>query len=134
MVTNSIANRTIRQAIVRAFEDRGYLRVDSGATLGVAFYATARAKLDVTVWDYGYPFRPGWPNVSPIERVNPYDEGTVIVDVIRPDSRELFWRGAGKANLSADAARNVTELANTATAIVARFPRAPASVIAGRAR
>src|SRR5579884_2507942 len=37
MVTNSIANRTIRQAIVRAFEDRGYLRVDSGATLGVAF-------------------------------------------------------------------------------------------------
>lgn len=49
----------------------------------MAFYASAREKLDVTTWDYGYPFYPGWSRYQrPTQTVTQYTEGSVIVDVI----------------------------------------------------
>ena len=98
MISNSIANRAIREQIVKAFEGRGYTRVERNADFAVAFYATAREKLDVNAWDYGYPFYPGSPRYPrPVERVTTYTEGSVIIDVIKPVTRDLLWRGEGKA-------------------------------------
>jgi hypothetical protein len=65
--------------------------------------------------------------------VTEYTEGSVIVDVIDPVTRELLWRGAGQARLSNDMSENVELLAKAAAAIVARFPQAPPALIAGTA-
>ena len=131
MITNSIANRAIRERIVKAFQDRGYTFDERNADFAVAFYATAREKLDVTTWDYGYPFVPGWPRYPRQQQtLSQYTEGSVIIDVIRPGTRELLWRGEGKAELSDDASDNVKFLAKTAEVIVGKFPHAVTRVVA----
>jgi hypothetical protein len=130
MISNSIANRALQDQIVKAFQGRGYVRDDRHADIAVAFYATAHEKLDVSTWDYGYPFNPRWPGYPPPTTVTPYTEGTVVIDVVRSESRELLWRGEGKAELSDDAAENVRRLARVADGIVARFPRPAARVVA----
>ena len=133
MITNSIANRTLRERIAKAFMDRGYSLDDRNADFGVAFYATAREKLDVTTWDYGYPFYPRWGRYGPpAQTVTQYTEGSVIIDVVRPGSGELLWRGVGKAELVDGPDRNLEQLAKTAEAIVGKFPRGTARVVAGR--
>lgn len=133
MISNSIANRVIREQIVKAFEERGYTLDERNADVGVAFYATAREKLDVTVWDYGYPYYPGWPRYpGPVQTVTQYTEGSVVIDVVKADTHALLWRGEGKAALSNAVAENVQQLAKAAASIVAKFPEATRRVVAAR--
>jgi hypothetical protein len=133
MISNSIANRAIREQIVKSFEKRGYVLDERNADFAVAFYATAREKLDVAMWDYGYPFAPGWPRYStPIQSVVQYTEGSVVIDVVRWPTRELLWRGEGKAELSDNPGENVKQLAKAAEAIVGKFPQATPRVVAAR--
>jgi hypothetical protein len=133
MIDNSIANRAIREQIVKALQGRGYVRDEVNPDCAIAFYATARERLDVTVWDYGYPFMPGWPRYPrPTQTVTQYTEGSVIIDVVKAGTRELLWRGEGKAELSEDPAENVKQLVEAAVAIVAKFPQAMSRVVAAR--
>ena len=133
MISNSIANRTLRERIAKAFEDRGYTIDERNADFGVAFYATAREKLDVTTWDYGYPFYPRWRYYEPpAQTITQYTEGSVIIDVVKPGTGELLWRGVGKAELIDSPAKNLEQLAKAAEAIVSRFPHGTARVVAAR--
>ena len=131
MISNSIANRAIRERIRKSFEDAGYTLDERSPDFAVAFYASAREKLDVNRWDYGYPFTPGWPRYprqGPV--VTQYTEGSVIIDVVKPVGRELLWRGQGTATLSDDPSENVQQLTKAAEAIVSKFPRATSRVVA----
>jgi hypothetical protein len=131
MISNSIANRAIRDQIVKSFQGAGYTFDEQNADFAVAFYASAREKLDVTMWDYGYPFTPGWPRYPrPVQTVTQYTEGSVVVDVVKPGTNELLWRGEGTAVLSGDPGDNVKQLAKAAEAIVAEFPHATTRVVA----
>jgi hypothetical protein len=133
MINNSIANRAIRDQIVRSFQERGYTFDERNADFAVAFYATAREKLDVGMWDYGYPFTPRWPLYPrQMQTMTQYTEGSVVVDVVTPGARDLLWRGEGKAELSDDPGNNLKQLAKAAEAIVARFPEATRRVVAVR--
>lgn len=122
MINNSIANRALRAQIVKSFTELGYEESARGADFAVAFYASAREKLDVTEWDYGYPFFPRWGRPTQ-QWVTTYTEGTVIVDVLRASDRVLFWRGEGHTALTNDPKENLERLENAARAIVAKFPR-----------
>lgn len=133
MISNSIANQVIRDQIVKSFQRRGYTFDEQNVDFVVAFYATAREKLDVTMWDYGYPFAVEWPaNPRPMPVAAPYLEGSVIIDVLRAGTRQLLWRGQGKAELTDDPSANVKQLAKAAEAIVAKFPQEVRRVVAVR--
>lgn len=133
MINNSIANRALRERITSAFMNRGYVLDERNADFGVAFYATAREKLDVGVWDYGYPFPQGWPYHPPLgQNVTQYTEGTIVIDVVELGTRQLLWRGSARAELSDDPGENVTQLARVAEAVVARFPEVSRRVVAQR--
>ena len=89
----------------------------------MAFYATARDKLDVTAWDYGYLFYPRWRaphGTSPA--VTTYTEGSVIIHVLPSNDRTLLWHGEGRAQLTDDPSENVVRLGQAAQAIIAQFP------------
>lgn len=125
MVSSSITNRTLRDALQRALLARGYAVDERAPDFEVAVYASAHEALDVTVWDYGYPHYPVWRGgTRPGERVDTYTAGTVVVDMIDPPTRELWWRGSGTARLSEDPARDVAELRKVVEEIVRRFPAA----------
>ena len=136
MVNNSIANRALRERIAQAFHARGYALDERAPDFAVAVYASARERLDVTAWDYGYPYWPRWGRGARVplrERVTEYVEGTVVVDVVRAGTRELLWRGSGSTTLSEDPTRDVAELRRVAAAVVKKFPKAtPRAVAAGR--
>jgi hypothetical protein len=91
-----------------------------------------RAELDVTYWNYGYPFWRPWRwwayGPAPVEQVNEYTQGTIIVDVIDPNTKQLLWRGQGVSDVSDDPRTYARELAKTVTAIVDKFPHAHAQV------
>jgi uncharacterized protein DUF4136 len=129
MLVNSISNRALRADLVKGFENRGYALADK-PDFAVAYYASTKQKLDVTNWDYGYPFYPRWwggwrTGWGPYDStVTQYTEGTVIVDVINPETKELLWRGSGVATVSDDEARYEQDLWKTVTAILDRFPQA----------
>jgi len=128
MLVNSISSRALRDDVFKGFESRGYAVSDTPDFV-VAYYASARTKLDVQYWDYGYPFYPRWwgpygPGWGPYETVTPYTEGTVIIDVLDPKTKELLWRGQGVAQVSNDEGRYVQDLWKTVSAILGKFPQA----------
>jgi len=133
MLSNSIANQSLRERISRAFQDRGYTLDERNPDFAVAFYATAREKLDVTTWDYGYPFDPRWGRYGPpMQTVTQYTEGSVIIDVVKPRTGELLWRGVGKAELEGSADENLQRLVKAAETIVGKFPKGTSRVVALR--
>jgi hypothetical protein len=133
MVSNSIAHKAIRNRIAQSLVERGYVVDDVHPDFAVAFYASSREKLILTDWDNGYPYYPPWTRPGRRHRtVTEYTEGTLIIDVIDPRSRELLWRGEGVAALSEHPDQVVEELSDASAAIMRNFPRAVARVIAMR--
>jgi hypothetical protein len=132
MLSNSIANQTLRQDLAMDFQAKGYTLTSESPSFAVAYYASAQQKLDVTNWDYGYQYwgyHRFWHGYGyPTETIQQYTEGTVVVDVIDPATKELLWRGQGQAAVSQDPATYTAELAKTVQAIVAKFPAAGAEV------
>jgi hypothetical protein len=111
---------------------RGYVVADSAPDFEIAFYASARDKLDVTYWDYGYVSRPGWwrgwgPRWSG-PTLTEYTEGSIVIDVIDARSRELLWRGHGVSVVSEEPQEYLKALRQTVRAILDRFPRRAAPV------
>jgi hypothetical protein len=130
MVSNSIANRAMRDRVGRSFTRRGYAEANEAPDFVVAFYATAEEVLDVGAWDYGYPANE-WPRhgrqVPPVAQ---YTRGTVVIDVIGVRTRQLLWRGAGSTELVDDPANNLGRLIAVAEAVVSHFPAATPPVVA----
>jgi hypothetical protein len=127
MLANSITNRALINDLTRAFEGRGYAVNATNPDFTVAYYASTREKLDLNTWNYGYSWR-RWPRQY--VDVTQYTEGTVIVDVIDPASKELLWRGQGVSAVSSDPAKYASELNKTVTAILSKFPQASPSATA----
>jgi hypothetical protein len=134
MVSNSITNRALRETVTTAFQNRGYLDVEWMPDFVVAVYASTREKLDITQWEYGYPYWPRWWwRGTPRQFITQYTEGTVIVDVIDPESLDLLWRGTATASLVDDPAENTKQLQKAAAAVIDKFPKAkPHAVAAAR--
>ena len=128
MLANSISNRALRQALTADFAGRGYALDSVSPGFVVAYYASARTKLDISQFDFGYPFwGHGWWRGDPgypLDRVSAYTEGTVIVDVLASGTKDLLWRGQGKSEVSDDPAAYATQLSKTVKDIVSRFPAA----------
>jgi hypothetical protein len=128
MLVNSISNQALRTDLVNGFENHGYVLADNNPDFAVAYYASTKEKLDVSYWDYGYSYYPRWWGgfgpVASEPMVTQYTQGTVIVDVIDPNTKELLWRGSGVAAVSDDEAQYEQDLAKTVTAILAKFPQA----------
>jgi len=131
MLVNSLSNRALRADLAQAFTGLGYVANDSNPDFAVAYYACTKQKTDITYWDYGYSLRPRWwrgwgPRWRAMEAptVTDYTQGTVIVDVVDPRTKELLWRGQGVAVVSDDQQQYQQELQKTVAAILAKFPAA----------
>jgi uncharacterized protein DUF4136 len=127
MLANSITNRALVNELTRAFEGRGYTVNVTNPDFTVAYYASTREKLNINTWNYGYSWR-RWPRGY--TDVTEYTEGTVIVDVIDPATKELLWRGQGASAVSSDPAKYTADLNKAVTAILSKFPEASPSATA----
>jgi hypothetical protein len=125
MLINSMTNRLLQMNVTDAFIGRGYQLDSASPDFKVAYYASARERLDVTLWNYGYPGRwGGWYPEPGYATAVPYAEGTVIVDVVDAKTNELLWRGRSQVRSSDDPAEFEKDLRGAVQSIVHRFPLA----------
>lgn len=131
MAVHSRANHALWDAVERELVDRGYVDTEWMPDFVVAIYASVDERLDLDAWLYGYTHAPAWWSLGRIDE-SPvlFPAGTVVVDVVNPESLDVLWRGTGAATIGADPLENAKEVLAIATTIVQRFPRAKPIVIA----
>jgi len=130
MLENSITGREVRHDIERELQQRGYSHVrDSASDLTVAYYIGSKNHLEVTDYNYGYPFwgwrgwrwGAGW-GAWPDRQVTEYQEGTVIIDVLDGAGKKLLWRGVGKSEVPDDPQDYSKALNHSVSAILREYP------------
>ncbi len=115
LMNNKLVRREVHAAVDREMAGMGFDKAGRmEADLLVTFYIGAKRRVDVTHHGYGYgPW--GMPRYGGVS-VHRYKEGTLILDFIDAETRQLVWRGwaasvlHGKENLSEDIRRSVEKL------------------------
>jgi Domain of unknown function (DUF4136) len=98
----SLLDRRVRSAVDGELQRKGIARVDkSTAKILVGYHLGVETKLDVDTINSGYGYgRYGYyGGISTQTTVREYQEGTLLIDVIDPSSKQLVWRGSGQARI-----------------------------------
>jgi len=120
------ANR-FGDAIKNEMTAKGYT-VSENADFGVAILFGKQTKTNITSYGYGYgPYWGRYGGTGNID-VSQYDEGTLIIDVIDMNKKELVWRGTGKGAIDPNATveERTANINNAVAQILAQFPPTPA--------
>jgi hypothetical protein len=87
-----LLDKRIKDAVEAELSFRGFRRVTGGIPdLLVAYHIGAENKVDVSTFGYRYGPRGRW--VGRHVEVHRYKEGTLILDVVDFDTKQLIWRG-----------------------------------------
>jgi hypothetical protein len=82
---------------------RGYRRVESAEPdFRIAYHIIADEKVDIySDQDYGYRYYYGYPGpyVESTTYAEPYLEGTLVLDIMDPESNTVMWRGWATTDL-----------------------------------
>jgi len=119
------ANR-FGDAIKKEMTAKGYT-VSENADFGVAILFGKQTKTNITSYGYGYgPYWGRYGGASNID-VSQYDEGTLVIDVIDMNKKELVWRGTGTGALTPNATveERTANINNAVAQILAQFPPTP---------
>ena len=109
---NTILRDRIHEAVNTELRARGYREVSSDADFLVAYHVSLDRRQSVQTlnnyygygpgWGYGYgaSYRPGYWAGAPETYVYEYEEGTLILDIVNPEDRQLMWRGSATDEVS----------------------------------
>jgi hypothetical protein len=94
--------KRVQASVDRELEARGFSRVESGEVdFVVLAHAGVKDKMQVhSTGYYGGWYDPWWGPYGGSTSVSYYEEGTLVVDVISRQNKELAWRGVGTKALS----------------------------------
>jgi hypothetical protein len=106
---NSLWDRRLRENILQQLTSHGFGCIDDGEpTFLVAYYMSVKERYDIRYINYGFPgiwvgrghgYRPAWVGWEPGWRGQidvwkiPYNESTVVMDIIDTKSNMMVWRG-----------------------------------------
>jgi len=102
---NSMVIRRIEEAIALALGDKGFNRTEASPDFLVAIHLESKDKFNVQNWGYSYApydlyYRGAGYWGSGGITVQQYQQGTLIIDVVKTADKELVWRGVGTKALS----------------------------------
>ena len=130
---DTIADRRLVAAVTREMNARGYQLVEDGADLLVNFAVSTEAVEDVMTvptsvvpppwygWRSGYYYP--WPAYAYETRVDRYERGTLFIDLVDAERRQLVWEGRAAARITREArAEPGAALDNAVREIFARYP------------
>jgi hypothetical protein len=93
--SNTLVKKRVLSAIERELAAKSVSRAEKSPDFLVAVHGYARDRIDVTTWpSWGYCWHGG-------DRVEvwQYTEGTLVLDFVRPESKDLLWRGVATSVL-----------------------------------
>ena len=122
---NDILDNRIKRAIEAEIVADGYQKNQRGRPdLYVVYHTATERKIDRTYierWGYN---RRGQPRRRGAVRVESYKEGTLIIDLVDAERRELVWRGTATGAVS-DLTQTDKKLFGAVERIFEAFPPAP---------
>lgn len=89
-------DKRIEQALISALKSKGFEKTSNQPDLLVAYRFTVKQKTAVHVYDPPYPYWGPQPT-----QVHYLREGTLIVDLVDPRTKQLVWRGWGVGDFEA---------------------------------
>ncbi len=120
-----------KKRILRAIETellaQGYTK-SSDPDLLVGIFTKSRERVNVNQnnnfgWGFGWGWSPFWGGGFNNVNVNQYTEGTLFIDFIDKDKKELVWQGVGTgALLLQNRAKKEERIKEFVKEIIARFP------------
>jgi hypothetical protein len=95
---NTLFYKRLRNAMDSQLEAKGYKLDANDPHFVIVYHIGIEDKIDVTNW--GYWYGPHWGPWGSNVDVYHYREGTLIVDFIDYDTKQLIWRGIAQKALS----------------------------------
>lgn len=128
LAQNQLVVNRIGRAIISNLETKGLTETDSNPDLNIAVYTKVKDKVSVT--SYGYGYAPAysfgyWGGVGMGGTdVRQYEEGTLIIDLVDAQQKEMVWRGmASKALPSAPTPEKIDKIIDDIVAkIFEKYP------------
>ena len=121
---NDLIRKRIRRAVDDELAAKGLTPREAGEPdLFVTYHAIIERKVDIETTHYGYGYRRYGSRYSEVY-AREYEVGTLIIDLVDADSRELVWRGSGQAQLNQDVSpeRREQRVRAVVAAILADYP------------
>ncbi len=117
----TIADQAINSSLKDSLAAKGLTEAAPGQTPDflVAHHVKEQQQLDVDNFGYGFY---GWPGGE----VTQYTQGTLIVDFIDPQTKQVFWRGTASGVVNHPNSPNTQKIAKVVGEVVNRYPSAVA--------
>jgi hypothetical protein len=124
-INSTMLGQRVRATVDRELGKKGYRLASAGERPDflVGYHAVLKRKVDVRTLGGWYGYRGGGPRMTGMVPYE-YDEGTLLIDVIAPDTKDLLWRGSATAVVDpgANAERREARIDDAVTQVLARFP------------
>lgn len=125
LAADPLLQRSVIAAIDKALAGRGFTKVDEQeADFIVVTHAGMKEKMRVTDWgSYGW-YDPWWGPYGGRVDVSYYDEGTLVIDFVDPQEKQLRWRGLAKGTVRNEPSSNERQknIERLVTDILSDFP------------
>ena len=125
--TNQLVVRRIKDAMTRQLEAKGILLVSQNANFLIAMHGATKEKLEIQDWGYSSRRAAYWGqrDVS----VQQYTEGTLIVDFVDAQSKQMFWRGVatGAVDPNATPEKREKRMNEGVAKLLEKFPPVPST-------
>lgn len=121
-VTDPLLDRDIKSAIESELSKKGMLKVDSGASVMIAYQASVGHERQLQAWGS----RPRWGGMGQA-RQETISTGNLVLDFYTPRNRELVWRGvvSKTLNVGSDPNKNYKHLQKAIAKLLAKYPPKP---------
>ena len=97
LTKNPIVLNRVVKGINEALQEKGYVLAKEGEApdFVVMTHAGLKTRMNVTHTRYGW-YDPWWGPYGGSTQVSYYEEGSLVIDIIDWNEKELSWRGIGK--------------------------------------
>lgn len=90
-----LVKKSFIESVDKVMKSKGFTLDESDADIVLVIHAGVKEKMNVTDWgSYGW-YDPWWGPYGGRVDVSYYDEGTLVIDFVDAEKKELVWRGLG---------------------------------------
>jgi hypothetical protein len=131
----SLAEARVKRLVEEQLAGKGYVRDAGQPDFLLTCHVAVEDKVSVTYTNELYGYGPGWGtgyrrNIShygypgTAAMVSEYQQGTLLLDVVKADNKQLIWRGTATAEVYPELGQEAREkrLRKAVQKILARFP------------
>lgn len=123
LTKNPLVKKRVESALSKVLTGKGFTEVDKDPDFIVLAHAGVKEKMRVDTYGYGW-YDPWWGPYGGYTSVSYYEEGSLVIDIVDTDKKELAWRGIGTRTIKtfSDPEEMQQVIDETVTKILADFP------------